>query len=151
MFRDNPLRARTGLSNYEERAHRRRMHDRILSHANRFARLIASFICEEQIWRLVRPLGRDSKWESDNVATTPSESRLSNLVGRDGAAQHLCDLLSAYRVVTLTGPGGIGTTRLAMEVARRVFSHFQSDCLLWNWRRYPMLGCYRLPWRECWA
>ena len=34
----------------------------------------------------------------------------SDLIGRDAAVQQLRDLLSAYRVVTLTGPGGIGKT-----------------------------------------
>src|ERR1700682_2610838 len=39
----------------------------------------------------------------------------SELVGRTNAVQQLRGLLSAYRVVTLTGPGGIGNTRLALE------------------------------------
>jgi non-specific serine/threonine protein kinase len=45
----------------------------------------------------------------------------SALIGRELAVQHLCDLVSAYRAVTLTGPGGIGKTVLALEVARRLF------------------------------
>jgi non-specific serine/threonine protein kinase len=52
------------------------------------------------------------------------------LVGRSIAVQHLHDLLSAYRVVTLTGPGGIGKTRLAFEVARGLFPNFQGDVRL---------------------
>jgi predicted ATPase/DNA-binding winged helix-turn-helix (wHTH) protein len=51
----------------------------------------------------------------------------SELVGRDAAVQHLLDLLSAYRVVTLTGTGGIGKTVLALEVARRMFPTFKGD------------------------
>jgi predicted ATPase len=54
----------------------------------------------------------------------------SDLIGREGLAQHLCNLLSAYRVVTLTGPGGIGKTRLALEVARRIFALLQGDVFL---------------------
>ena len=45
----------------------------------------------------------------------------SALIGRVGAAQHLCQLLSAYRAVTLTGTGGIGKTVLAIDVARNLF------------------------------
>ena len=45
----------------------------------------------------------------------------SELVGRTNAVQHLRGLLSAYRVVTLTGPGGIAKTKLALEVARGLF------------------------------
>ncbi|MEH2567900.1 putative ATPase/DNA-binding winged helix-turn-helix (wHTH) protein [Bradyrhizobium sp. AZCC 2289] len=54
----------------------------------------------------------------------------SELVGRTIAVQDLRALLSAYRVVTLTGPGGIGKTRLALEVARGLFPSFQSDVRL---------------------
>jgi predicted ATPase/DNA-binding winged helix-turn-helix (wHTH) protein len=54
----------------------------------------------------------------------------SELVGRTNAMQHLRGLLSAYRVVTLTGPGGIGKTRLALEVARGLFPTFQGDVRL---------------------
>jgi predicted ATPase/DNA-binding winged helix-turn-helix (wHTH) protein len=44
----------------------------------------------------------------------------SGLVGRGAAVQRLQDLLSAYRAVTLTGPGGIGKSALALEAARGV-------------------------------
>ncbi|HKX07477.1 MAG TPA: winged helix-turn-helix domain-containing protein, partial [Stellaceae bacterium] len=54
----------------------------------------------------------------------------SALIGREAAVQQLQDLLSAYRVVTLTGPGGIGKTVLAAEVARRLFPTLESDVLL---------------------
>src|ERR1700682_3139919 len=54
----------------------------------------------------------------------------SELVGRTNAVQHLRGLLSAYRVVTLTGPGGIGKTRLALEVARGLFRSFEGDVRL---------------------
>ncbi len=51
----------------------------------------------------------------------------SALVGRETAVYHLRDLVSAYRVVTLTGPGGMGKTSLATEVARRMFPTFEGD------------------------
>jgi predicted ATPase/DNA-binding winged helix-turn-helix (wHTH) protein len=54
----------------------------------------------------------------------------SNLVGRTLAVQRLRGLLSAHRVVTLTGPGGIGKTRLALEAARGLFPSFLGDVLL---------------------
>jgi predicted ATPase/DNA-binding winged helix-turn-helix (wHTH) protein len=57
------------------------------------------------------------------VAGKPPATNLpeagSRLIGRSFAVEKLCDLLSAYRVVTLTGTGGIGKTKLALEVARR--------------------------------
>jgi non-specific serine/threonine protein kinase len=51
----------------------------------------------------------------------------SALIGRESAMEQLCDLVSAYRLVTLTGPGGIGKTVLASEVARRLFPTSESD------------------------
>ncbi|TDD31926.1 AfsR/SARP family transcriptional regulator [Actinomadura sp. KC06] len=42
------------------------------------------------------------------------------LIGRDAAADEIADVLTAARTVTLTGPGGVGKTRLAVAVARRV-------------------------------
>jgi predicted ATPase/DNA-binding winged helix-turn-helix (wHTH) protein len=53
-----------------------------------------------------------------------------NLIGRSSAVAQLRDLLSAYRVVTLTGPGGIGKTVLALEVARAMSPIFQGDSFL---------------------
>ena len=48
----------------------------------------------------------------------------SALIGRAAAARELRDLLSAYRIVTLTGPGGIGKTALALKVARGLMPRF---------------------------
>ncbi len=46
------------------------------------------------------------------------------LIGRAAAVRHVQDLVSAYRVVTLTGPGGIGKTSLAIEAARCLLAEF---------------------------
>jgi predicted ATPase/DNA-binding winged helix-turn-helix (wHTH) protein len=51
----------------------------------------------------------------------------SELIGRSAALQDLRSLLSAYRVVTLTGPGGIGKSKLALEVARELLPSFEGD------------------------
>jgi len=49
---------------------------------------------------------------------------VSNPIGRASAARLVRDLISAYRIVTLTGPGGIGKTTLAVEAARGVLNDF---------------------------
>jgi predicted ATPase/DNA-binding winged helix-turn-helix (wHTH) protein len=48
----------------------------------------------------------------------------SALIGREAAVRHVRDLLSAYRTVTLTGAGGAGKTRLALEVVRSALADF---------------------------
>ncbi|MGX7828103.1 BTAD domain-containing putative transcriptional regulator [Actinokineospora sp. 24-640] len=45
---------------------------------------------------------------------------LSELIGRDGAVAELRSLMNTARLVTLTGPGGVGKTRLALETAARL-------------------------------
>ncbi|WP_433323205.1 BTAD domain-containing putative transcriptional regulator [Spirillospora sp. CA-294931] len=42
---------------------------------------------------------------------------LTALIGRDEAVTRIRELLGAHRLVTLTGPAGVGKTRLALEVA----------------------------------
>ncbi len=50
--------------------------------------------------------------------------RLTTFVGRDRELQGLADLAETVRLITLTGPGGIGKTSLAVEVARLLESRF---------------------------
>jgi predicted ATPase len=49
---------------------------------------------------------------------------LTSFVGRDGPLREVAGLLGECRLVTVTGPGGSGKTRLAAEVARRVAGRF---------------------------
>jgi len=58
------------------------------------------------------------------AVTTNLPTAVTALVGRTTAAQLLRDLVSAYRIVTLTGPGGIGKTTLALDVARSLCGEF---------------------------
>ncbi|HEY5361953.1 MAG TPA: BTAD domain-containing putative transcriptional regulator [Streptosporangiaceae bacterium] len=47
-------------------------------------------------------------------------ARLSRFVGRDAELRQLCEAVRSSRLVTLTGPGGTGKTRLAVEAAAAV-------------------------------
>ncbi len=48
----------------------------------------------------------------------------SSFVGRDAEVKELMDLLGDYRLVTLTGVGGVGKTRLAVQVAAELTNQF---------------------------
>jgi predicted ATPase/DNA-binding winged helix-turn-helix (wHTH) protein len=50
---------------------------------------------------------------------------INRLVGRTAACQSVRDFVSAYRVVTLTGPGGIGKTSLAVKALRYLLPDFE--------------------------
>ncbi len=48
----------------------------------------------------------------------------TRLIGREAEVAELVDLLADHRLVTLTGVGGVGKTRLALSVAGRLTSEF---------------------------
>jgi predicted ATPase/DNA-binding CsgD family transcriptional regulator/DNA-binding XRE family transcriptional regulator len=49
---------------------------------------------------------------------------LTSFVGRAGPVREVAALLGRYRLVTVTGPGGAGKTRLVGQVARQVAGRF---------------------------
>jgi predicted ATPase/DNA-binding SARP family transcriptional activator len=55
---------------------------------------------------------------------------LTRLIGRDKEQAQVLDLLSKNRLVTLTGPGGIGKTRLALSVVRDMLSDYRDGIFL---------------------
>jgi predicted ATPase/DNA-binding CsgD family transcriptional regulator len=57
-------------------------------------------------------------------------SELTSFVGRDGPVAEVAGLLRGCRLVTVTGPGGAGKTRLAGQVARRVAGWFADGAWL---------------------
>ncbi len=62
--------------------------------------------------------------ETRNPAPTNFPAIVTRLIGRSATAQRLRDLVSAWRVVTLLGPGGIGKTTLAIDVASGLLAGF---------------------------
>ena len=55
---------------------------------------------------------------------------LTSFVGRAVELDEVAGLLGECRLVTVTGPGGVGKTRLAGEVARRVVGRFADGAWL---------------------
>jgi predicted ATPase/DNA-binding SARP family transcriptional activator len=59
--------------------------------------------------------------ESPPLPAAPAtnlRAELTSFVGRDAELAEVAGLLGAHRLLTLTGPGGAGKTRLAVEAAR---------------------------------
>jgi predicted ATPase/DNA-binding winged helix-turn-helix (wHTH) protein len=73
---------------------------------------------------------REKAVGTPEAAPTPSRSstnlpeRVSELIGREIELAEILDLSAAHRLVTLTGAGGIGKTRLGFEVARHQLPRF---------------------------
>ena len=55
---------------------------------------------------------------------------LTSFVGRSRELDEVAELLARYRMVTVTGPGGVGKTRLAGEVVQRLADRFADGAWL---------------------
>ena len=71
---------------------------------------------EAGILRQDQPAGAGLRYLAPRRITRPATS----FVGRENEVDLLLDLLRGSRMVTVTGPGGVGKTRLALEAAQRL-------------------------------
>jgi class 3 adenylate cyclase len=102
LLRDAPV---TGLELRDLGHHRLRG----LSRPERIFQVIAPGLTEEF------PALRTGEARRSNLPL-----QLTTFVGRVDDVRALCDLLGQQRLVTLVGVGGVGKTRLAIEVARLI-------------------------------
>jgi len=79
-----------------------------------------------------RPADQSERAESTTDRDMPGPPRArtnlpaatSDLIGRDAEIEEVIGLVADHRFVTLTGTGGIGKTRLSLEVARHLLPQF---------------------------
>ncbi|MGA8760909.1 MAG: winged helix-turn-helix domain-containing protein [Stellaceae bacterium] len=97
--------------------------DLLRTEARRGYRLLGEWTVQRRNMA-TRPVGLRQTGIADELAGTNFPAAVTPLIGRLAALQTLQALISAYRAVTLTGPGGIGKTVLALDLARRVHGEF---------------------------
>ena len=75
----------------------------------------------ERIWQLVVPGLTNAFPPIASPGVTPNNlpTRLTTFLGREREIAEVGELLRRSRLLTLTGPGGTGKTRLSLEVANR--------------------------------
>jgi predicted ATPase/DNA-binding winged helix-turn-helix (wHTH) protein len=81
-------------------------------------------------YQFIAAVGEDGA--PDSVAAPPRAglpltnlpAPASDLIGRAAAVAEVAEILTGQRIVTLTGAGGIGKTRLGLEVARQLLPNF---------------------------
>jgi predicted ATPase len=82
---------------------------------------------EEHIFQVIVPGLRTSfpplRTSGHEVHNFPRQ--LTPFIGREAAITRICDLVSTHRLVTLTGAGGIGKTRTALQAGRVLAEKFQ--------------------------
>ncbi len=72
-----------------------------------------------------RPAGTAAASISTSARTpTNLPEPVSELIGRDAELDEILDISAAHRLLTLTGAGGIGKTRLGFAAARRLLPRF---------------------------
>ena len=81
----------------------------------------------ERLYQLVIP-GAEEKFPAlRTLDSTPNNlpTQLTSFIGRDQDVAEARRLLSRTRLLTLTGPGGIGKTRLSLQLAADLVQEFQ--------------------------
>ncbi|MGH9278160.1 MAG: tetratricopeptide repeat protein, partial [Acidimicrobiales bacterium] len=121
------------LAPLQEPAHQRLM-TALAGAGNRAAALRAYTRCRE---RLADELGVDPSPETERLyvelladepapvaVATNLPARRTSFVGREDQVAQLLVLLASTRLLTLTGPGGVGKSRLALRVAEELLDSY---------------------------
>ena len=82
-------------------------------------------LCATDLPRTFPPIGGKRETASGNLP-----ANLSSFVGRERELDELVQLTHESRLITLIGPGGIGKTRLAIELAGRMEASFSDGAWL---------------------
>jgi non-specific serine/threonine protein kinase len=96
-------------------------------------------------YRFVGPVTRVAEPAASRASVVASNlpEPLTSLVGRERERQEVNALLGVHRLVTLTGTGGVGKTRLALSVASGATGRFPDG--VWLVELSPLSDRYLVP------
>jgi predicted ATPase/DNA-binding XRE family transcriptional regulator len=113
-----------------------RLHLPPLHHAM-FVRIARGELSADRLPTLLQPHAADSAPNTARHAITPVPTQtatrtnlptpLTSFVGREEELDAILALIRAHRLVTLTGVGGVGKTRLALEIGIRLVKNGAAD------------------------
>jgi predicted ATPase/DNA-binding winged helix-turn-helix (wHTH) protein len=72
----------------------------------------------------VNTKGQAAAQPEPSLPPTNLPEQVSELIGRDDKLREILDFAPTHRLITLTGAGGVGKTRLALAVARQLLPQF---------------------------
>jgi predicted ribonuclease YlaK len=91
-----------------------------------------AFFTQEKLGEIGRPVQKNSGYEQQGKAKKESvrhnlPAQLTSFIGREAEVSALQTRLREpdCRLLTLVGPGGVGKTRLALEVALGILEHLR--------------------------
>jgi predicted ATPase/class 3 adenylate cyclase len=86
----------------------------------------------ERVFQLVHPdlPAQFPPLSSPNLVRNQLPLELASFIGRDRELLEVAKLMEHHRLVTISGPGGAGKTRLALQVARKVADRYADGVVL---------------------
>lgn len=126
------LAERAGLSPHAISALERGTRTRPYPHTLRSLATALDLTDDERAGLVAAVPARSSRQAAATASVRPRDLPVpaTPLVGRDDDVARVADLLGTGRLVTLSGPGGVGKTRLALAVAARVRDRFADGVTL---------------------
>jgi predicted ATPase/DNA-binding XRE family transcriptional regulator len=80
---------------------------------------------------------------SSNKPVTNLPAPLTTFIGREKEQRDVIDLITKHRLVTLTGPGGVGKTRLSFKVGEQILESYPDG--VWLVELAPILEPLLVP------
>jgi predicted ATPase/class 3 adenylate cyclase len=99
----------------------------------------------EPIYQLTHPKLKDRFPPPRSLDHTPNNlaQQVNSFVGREGAMAELRTLLHRHRMITLAGPGGVGKSRLAVQLAAEAIDEFPDG--VWLVELAPLADAKLVP------